>query len=304
MSDTPGARRDGAHHMRIDSVALLAATAAAIRPPASALRAPIDCIQRSIGRIQRSRTVLAQYGSTSLPAGWTTGVDPSSGANYYYNELTGESQWKPPQEDYTQQDYAQHNYAQQGHAQYDAAYKSNALPAGWITGIDQASGANYFYNELTGESQWEPPAHQGGASSRALWRVCNARGWGPRYDGEYKLRNGDEQVLGRFDMFPCITRPWVSREQCRVLVEADGTALMVSTGKPFTGWRAADAVAAAAAAGAPGAPWLWLKKDEMHLLSHGDQISLDYQDSEGTVFCCDKSVGDGILLSADDISSS
>ena len=31
------------------------------------------------------------------------------------------------------------------------------LPAGWITLLDQASGHTYYYNEMTGESQWEAP---------------------------------------------------------------------------------------------------------------------------------------------------
>ena len=36
------------------------------------------------------------------------------------------------------------------------------LPAGWISGIDQASGQTYYYNQQTGQSQWEPPQQQGG----------------------------------------------------------------------------------------------------------------------------------------------
>ena len=32
----------------------------------------------------------------SLPSGWTMAVDSTSGACYYYNEQTGESQWEPP----------------------------------------------------------------------------------------------------------------------------------------------------------------------------------------------------------------
>ena len=39
---------------------------------------------------------------------------------------------------------------------FSVAAKRN-LPSGWITGIDQASGTIYFQNELTGQSQWEPP---------------------------------------------------------------------------------------------------------------------------------------------------
>ena len=50
------------------------------------------------------------------------------------------------------------------------------LPAGWISGIDQTSGQTYYYNEQTGQSQWEPPTDmQGGSNPNfggpVLWRV-------------------------------------------------------------------------------------------------------------------------------------
>jgi hypothetical protein len=32
----------------------------------------------------------------ALQSGWTTGFDESSGATFYYNERTGQSQWHPP----------------------------------------------------------------------------------------------------------------------------------------------------------------------------------------------------------------
>lgn len=34
--------------------------------------------------------------ATTLPAGWTTGVDEESGQTFYINEQTGESQWEAP----------------------------------------------------------------------------------------------------------------------------------------------------------------------------------------------------------------
>ncbi|CAB9520060.1 domain protein [Seminavis robusta] len=34
--------------------------------------------------------------SASLPAGWTSAIDPSSGRVYYANSTTGESSWEPP----------------------------------------------------------------------------------------------------------------------------------------------------------------------------------------------------------------
>ena len=32
----------------------------------------------------------------SLPQGWTIEIDPSSGQEYYYNTVTGESTWERP----------------------------------------------------------------------------------------------------------------------------------------------------------------------------------------------------------------
>jgi hypothetical protein len=50
--------------------------------------------------------------------------------------------------DFTQQG-AQQSYAQPGYVQ--------DLPAGWTTGVDESSGATYYYHEQTGQSQWDPP---------------------------------------------------------------------------------------------------------------------------------------------------
>ena len=78
-----------------------------------------------------------------LPVGWRAAFDGASGATYYVNEQTGESQWEPPPQ--------QGGYALQGG--YDTA---QALPSGWTRSFDAASGAAYYVNERTGESQWEP----------------------------------------------------------------------------------------------------------------------------------------------------
>jgi len=46
-------------------------------------------------------------------------------------------------------------------AMQQGGYQQQGLPAGWTTGIDQSSGQTYYFNEQTGQSQWEPP-QQGG----------------------------------------------------------------------------------------------------------------------------------------------
>lgn len=38
-----------------------------------------------------------------------------------------------------------------------AQYEFPDLPAGWMAAFDEGSGVYYYYNEYTGQSQWEPP---------------------------------------------------------------------------------------------------------------------------------------------------
>lgn len=54
---------------------------------------------------------------------------------------------------YAQEGWVQEGYAENGYAQQDL----RALPEGWATDIDQASGARFYYNERSGVSQWEVP---------------------------------------------------------------------------------------------------------------------------------------------------
>lgn len=88
----------------------------------------------------------------------------------------------------------------------------------------------------------------------------------------YTLRNGQMQVLSRWNMVN--EKLTVSRVQCKVRVSSDGTATLRSCGKGPTLWRAW------------GGPWNVLHKDERHILSDGDQVSLDWQDPEAAVFTC------------------
>jgi len=40
---------------------------------------------------------------------------------------------------------------------YGGQQPGGQLPFGWTSGVDQQSGQTYYYNEQTGQSQWEPP---------------------------------------------------------------------------------------------------------------------------------------------------
>ena len=93
------------------------------------------------------------YAQQDFQNGWVTGVDEASGQAYYYNQQTGQYQWEPPQA---------HAQAVAGAAaataQYAAQHTSAAqLAPGWVTGVDEATSATYYYHEQTGVSQWEPP---------------------------------------------------------------------------------------------------------------------------------------------------
>lgn len=93
----------------------------------------------------------------------------------------------------------------------------------------------------------------------------------------YPVSNGQQQVIGRYDMPQTRGRPayYVSREQCVIQVGFDGTAALTSIGKPPTGWRVA-----------PGQPWQWLRKDAKApiFLPDGAQLSLNKYDKEGAIF--------------------
>jgi len=69
----------------------------------------------------------------------------------------------------------------------------------------------------------------------------------------------------------------VSREQCLVKAGYDGSATVVSLGKPLTGWRAGAGMA-----------WQWLRKDDERALFQGAQLSLDQSNPEADVFTIQK----------------
>ena len=91
----------------------------------------------------------------------------------------------------------------------------------------------------------------------------------------HALRHGEELVLSRWNMQA--PKPTVSREQCKVVVAADGTAALVSCGRGPTLWRQS------------GAPWYAVSRSDTCPLSEGDQISLDCNDPEAAVFTCEVS---------------
>jgi len=172
-----------------------------------------------------------------------------------------------------QQSYGRQNYAQM-------------LPAGWVTGLDEANGHTYYYHEPTGRSQWEPPqieTRPHGAAPVA-WRLSGTAGVTGFIDRHshfeqddyalpYKLRSGDEQVLSRFHMVE--QKLTVSRKQAIVQVHGDGSAALTSLGRGPTLWRTL------------GGPWVALQAGDGLFVSNGDEVSLDCNDPDAAVFTCE-----------------
>lgn len=77
----------------------------------------------------------------TLPPGWAEAKDPETGAPYFYNEITGESQWEYPSECTSSQ-------------QVNA---TSTLPQDWEETLDESTGQRYYYNRKTNTTQWERP---------------------------------------------------------------------------------------------------------------------------------------------------
>lgn len=151
---------------------------------------------------------------------------------------------------------------------------------GWITGVDEASGLTYYYNEQTGQLQWDPPqAAMGlqGSGAQILWRLVPTAG----VYSEFIVCNGKELVLGCADMIEQV--PTVSQVQCLIQVAADGSATLVSLGERPTGLRVRR-----------GAPAFGLRKKARHVLADGNEIALDGVSMTG-LYTCQAEMADAVI---------
>jgi len=150
------------------------------------------------------------------------------------------------------------------------------LPYGWTSGVDQGSGTTYYYNEMTGESQWDPPQSSTPQQGWHLVPRYLLEGKGRHLKTDYTLPLGGEQILGRYDIVDQLGQKLtVSRQQCVVQAGPDGSLALYSTGKPPTGWRTG-----------PHEPWTWLQNGQSVMLDHGHKISLDQNNPMDAVFVC------------------
>ena len=60
--------------------------------------------------------------------------------------------WLPPPD----QGRFQDNFEKNAHAMI-TRIRQLLLPKGWIVGVDESSGVEYYYNESTQESRWDRP---------------------------------------------------------------------------------------------------------------------------------------------------
>jgi len=142
------------------------------------------------------------------------------------------------------------------------------LRHGWALKTDQSSGQTYYYNEVTGHSQWEPPqavTAQTTHGAHIHWAVVPVTG----VLNQYTVRRGEHQVLGRYDM--ASQNPYISEFKCVVRVDAtSGTATLVALGDaPIAVCKPEKGL------------WFDLRKKQTHVLSDGERIALDGKNPEG-----------------------
>jgi TH1 protein/WW domain len=85
---------------------------------------------------------------TVTTTSWSTHYD-DDGRIYYYNSITEESAWDPPEEGFLP--------PEEDAALAAKTSEEEAADTPWIAYQDE-EGRDYYYNEETGETQWDPPA--------------------------------------------------------------------------------------------------------------------------------------------------
>lgn len=145
--------------------------------------------------------------ATSLPPNWLAQRDASSGRNYYYNTVTKETRWSPPEaegadaeeeeeddddaEDELPEGWEERHDAKHNRAYYvnkklrrttwtrpkvdkavrkaaEAAAAAAPLPPNWEEREDETSGRTYYFNTETRATTWERPTEETDVATTAL----------------------------------------------------------------------------------------------------------------------------------------
>eukprot|EP00667_Euglena_gracilis_P014604 EG_transcript_15144 len=99
-----------------------------------------------------------------LPSGWRSRVDQASGKVYYWNEVTGRTQWDRPEvRKLVVPTPAPAPAPAPSPVQPDAG-SAPPLPAGWVRHEDPLTERPYYHNPATNQTVWRLPAVEGTAA--------------------------------------------------------------------------------------------------------------------------------------------
>jgi hypothetical protein len=102
----------------------------------------------------------------TIAASWKQGSD-TTGRNYYYNFVTGESRWDPPEN-----------------------WKTKVVDQ-WIRNVDERQNV-YYYNQQTGESRWLPPCCVCGLEGQRWCLECGTAYCEIDYDKSHGPKSNEE----------------------------------------------------------------------------------------------------------------